>query len=320
MKVGLGLLLITGTAAAAPKSISIKVQNGQLFDVARQLSDQSRCRVSAFGIDKVTFDVANVTLWDALAKLEADHGIRTVFQRGGGISLETKSGPARSSFNVLDPAPTWVKHWRSSPEWAVALLGDSSATRARLVVVGFENATVDKVVIDKASAGGRAITLATGVPVTLTACEPSAIVLDLPAPSTKLSVRGHVVARVPKQIEKRVVVPLDDSVVDIAEGRLRIHVASVLGNGARTVMVNWDGMGTPVRVTTELVDDTGAAVSASSRGSGYSSSGQASQSWSVPSSAKVTAILRIPSAATSEVKIPFRFDNEPLDKPASPTP
>ncbi len=317
MKLGLGLLLIPGTAAAAPTRISIKVQNGQLFDVARQLSDQSGCRISVFVGHNVTFDVANVSLWHALAKLEAAHGIRTMFQRGGGILLETKSGPP-SALNVLDPAPTRVKHWRSSPEWAVALLGDSSATRARLALVGFESATVDKVIIDKASANGSAITLATGVPVTLTACEPGSIVLDLPAPSTKLSVRGYVVVKVPKQIEKRVVVPLDDSVVDIAEGRLRIHVASMLGTGSRTVMVNWDGMGTPVRVTTELVDETGAQIFASSRGSAYSSSGQSTQSWSVPSSTKVTVILRIPSAATNEVKVPFRFDNEPLDRPTAP--
>ena len=315
MKAALGLLLMSGVALAAPRPISIKLQDAPLFDLARQLSDQSGCRVSAFGIDKVSFTAANLSLWEVLAKLEADHGIRTVFQRGGGISLETKTSPPRSSFNALDPTPTWLKHWRSSPEWAVALLGDASAARARLVILGFENATVDKVVIDKASTGGKAINVATGVPITMTACEPGAVVLDLPAPATKLTLRGYAVVKVPKVIEKRVQVPLDDTVVDIAEGRLRLHVATMPMNGARIVMVNWDGMGVPVRVTTELVDDTGKPINASGRGSAFSSTGQASQSWTVASSAKVTAILRIPSAQTSEQKVPFRFDNEPLDRP-----
>lgn len=315
MKAALGLLLMSGVALAAPRPISIKLQDAPLFELARQLSDQSGCRVSAFGIDKISFTVANLSLWEILAKLEADHGVRSVFQRGGGISLETKPGPPRSSFNVLEPPPTWLKHWRSSPEWAVALLGDVAGSRARLVLLGFENATLDKVTIDKAATGGKSINVATGSPVTLTACEPGVVTVDLPTPATKLTLRGHAVIKVPVVIEKRVQVPLDDSVVDLAEGRLRLHVASLPGSGSRTVMVNWDGMGVPVRVSAELVDDTGAPISASGRGSTFSSSGQASQSWTVAASAKVTAILRIPSTLTSEHKVPFRFDNEPLDRP-----
>jgi hypothetical protein len=315
MKAALGLLLMSGVALAAPKPISIKLQDAPLFDLARQLSDQSGCRVSAFGIDKLSFTAANLSLWEVLARLEAEHGIRTVFQRGGGISLEPRSSPPRSSFNVLEPTPTWLRHWRSSPEWAVALLGDATPSRARLIVLGFDNASLDKVVIDKATAGGKSITVAAGSPVTLTACEPGVVTLDLSTPAGKLTLRGHAVVKVPKVIEKRVQVPLDDRVVDLAGGRLRIHVASMAGSGSRTVMVNWDGMGVPVRVTTELVDDTGAPISASGRGSAFSSSGQASQSWTVSSSAKVTAILRIPSTQTTDQKVPFRFDNEPLDKP-----
>ena len=68
MKTWLGMVLMSGVAVAAPKPVSIKVQNGRVFDVARQLSDQSGCRVSAFGIEQITFNVANVSLWDALAR------------------------------------------------------------------------------------------------------------------------------------------------------------------------------------------------------------------------------------------------------------
>ena len=316
MKLGIALVLMAAVADAAPRPINIKVQNGQLFDIARQLSDQSGCRVTAWGTAKLDLDVTNATLWDALARLEVDHQIKTGFRTGGQIILEPKGSPTANSFAAIDPQPSWTKHWRGALEWAVALLGDRAKARARLVLLGLSNGTIDKVVIDKATSGGKALKVAPGLPVSLSACEPGTVILDLDSDVKKLSLRGHVLVKVPKVIEKRVVVPLDDSVVDLAEGRLRIHVASMPpSNGRREVMINWDGMGTAVRVTTELVDDTGAPVKTSGRGSGFSSSGQAHESYSVPASAKVTAILRIPSSATSDEKIPFKFDNETLDPP-----
>ncbi len=315
MKLGIALVLVAAVAEAAPRPINIKVQNGHLFDIARQLSDQSGCRVTAFGTAKLDLDVSNATLWDALARLEVDHQIRIGF-RGGQILLDPKGTPVTSSFSTLDPQPSWTRHWRGALEWAVALLGDHTKARARLVVLGLTNGTIDKVVIDKASSGGKPIKVAPGLPVALSACDPGVVILDLDSEVKKLSLRGHVIVKVPKVIEKRVAVPLDNSVVDIAEGRLRIHVASMpASNGRREVLINWDGMGSSVRVTTELVDDTGAPVKTSGRGSGYSSSGQAHESYSVPATARVTAILRIPGTATSDAKIPFKFDNETLDPP-----
>ncbi|MBA2540765.1 MAG: hypothetical protein H0V17_14090, partial [Deltaproteobacteria bacterium] len=138
MRIGwpfLVLILMSGTLSAAPKQISIKVQKAPLHDVARKLSDASGCTVTAFGTTTLDLDITNGTLWDALAKLEVDHGVVSRF-RGRSILLEPKGSSTGASFGTITPNPTWTKHWRAVGSWAVALLPGDNPSRVRLVVLG----------------------------------------------------------------------------------------------------------------------------------------------------------------------------------------
>jgi hypothetical protein len=311
---------LSSSALAAPPPISIKVQNGSLYDVSRQLSEASGCRVTAFGNATVDLDITNATLWDVLAKLEVDYGIATRFRRAGQqIVLEPKGRPSMPSFDIFPSNPTWTKNWRSANGWASALLPGQGATkRAQLALVGHESFTVEKVVIERAAMGAKAIKVTAGVPVSAGVCEPAVIELDLETDAKKLSLRGHVVIKQAKRIEKKVQVPLDDSVVDLAEGRLRIHIASRPSNGQREIHIGWDGMGESVKVDVQLVDEQGAPIRTNGRGSGYSSSGQGHEKFTLTPSGKLFVILKLPSKTTTEEKIPFRFDNESLAPPATP--
>lgn len=316
MKLGLGVALISTAAAAAPRPVTIKVKDAPLYDVARMLGEQTGCRIAGFATaERVSLDVTNGTLWDVLAKLEVDYGILTQF-RGGQLFLDKRGASTR--YWGLEPNPTWSRHWRGgSSGWAVALLGDVVDTRARLVVLGVEGGAVDKLVIDKASAGARLVKTAP-LPVPFGACEPAAIPLELDAAAAKLTLRGHLVIKLPKLLERRVTVPLDDSVVDVAEGRLRLHVASKLERGARVVHVGWDGMGDPANVSVALVDDTDTPVPTSGRGSTSSNTMGSSDFTVAASLTKLVVVVRLPGTATSEEKVRFRFDGEPLDRPARP--
>lgn len=320
MKAGIGLLLISGVAAAAPGPITLKVKDAPLHEIARKLAEQSGCRIMGFAAQaKASVDVTNATLWEVLAKLETTDGIYTQF-RGSQIVLDTQQAQSRVSW-ALSPAPTWTRHWRAGASgWAVALLGDTTGTRARLAVLGLSSGTIDKVTIAAAISNGKPLKATAGVPVALTACDPAVVSIELGGAPTKLTLRGQLAIKLPTVVERRIAVPLDDSVVDIAEARLRVHIASSLEAGNRSIHVGWDALGARVKIEAQLVDDQDQVVNAHGRGS--SSMGtMGSESFTVPGTAtKLFVLLKMPGSGTVEEKVTFRFDNEPLDKPTRPTP
>lgn len=311
---------MSGVAVAAPRTITLKVQDAPLYDVSRKLAEQSGCRIMGFThTAKVTLDVTNATLWDVLAKLEIDFGIQTQF-RGSQIVLEQGAGQSRSYWGI-DPQPTWSRHWKGGAGgWATAVVGDTVDTRAKLAILGLDAGTVEKITFDKAVSGGKNLKVSPGVPIQINPCEPAVVILDFDSAPKKLTLRGHALVRIPKQIEKRVAVPLDNSIVDIAEGRLRLHIGSKVDPNYRKIHVGWDGMGEQVKVSVALVDDQNKPVSTSGRGTS-SSMAMGSEDFTVDASlTKLFVVLKIPGTATTDEKVLFRFDNETLDKPQAPQP
>nr|MBA3403245.1 hypothetical protein [Gemmatimonadaceae bacterium] len=72
-----------------------------------------------------------------------------------------------------------------------------------------------------------------------------------------------------------------------------------------------------VKVDVAILDERGAPVSASGRGSGFSSTGQGHADYTIANpTGKVYAVLKLPSTVTTSESIPFRFDNESLDQTA----
>lgn len=312
------LLSLSGVSSAAPGQITLKVQQGDLWDVASKLAQASGCRISWFGASrhKIDLDVTAASVWEVLAKLEVDHGVVSRFSWSG-ITMEVPiSGQKVMSRGDLEPPPTWTRHWRVAGTQAVALLpGDpaSGGRTARLVVLDQDATTIDRVVIERATANGRKLTVTPGAGRATQACAPSVIDLALDGAPTKLSLRGHVVLQRATSIVHKIEVPLDDRVVDLSEGRLRVHIASSPRNTGREIHLGWDGMGEATRVTAKLVDEQGAPVTTAGHGSGYGSNGMGHERWTVSASpGKLFLIVSMPSRKTVTEKLPFRFDNEPI--------
>jgi hypothetical protein len=323
----LPLVLVSSVAAAAPGQISFKVTQGDLWDVSSKLSQASGCRVSWFGASrhKIDLDVTSASVWDVLAKLEIDHGVQTRFTFGG-VSIEAptagSSGQRMMMAGDLKPPPTWTKHWRVAGTHAVALLpAETGGRAARLIVLNQDAATIDRVVIERATANGRTVTVTPGAISKAVPCAPAIVELGLDSAPKKLSLKGYVVLQQPKTVERKIAVPLDDSVIDIAEGRLRVHVASRDRSGRREIHLGWDNMGDNVRVTAKLVDDQGAPITTTSHGSGSSSSGLGHESWTVAANpGKLYLVITLPSGSMVTEKLPFKFDNEPIEPVTSAAP
>lgn len=311
-------LVVAGTAVAAPGQISIKVSQGRIHDVTTQLSQASGCRVSAMSGDRIDLDVTNASLWEVLAKLEVDFGLQSVFQRSMILVENPKSttGTSFARYGMLTPPPTFTRHWRVAGTWAVALLpSEAAGGNARLVLLGQDAYTIDKIVIDRATSGNKSIKVTATPPASTAACEPAVIPLALDTATKKISLRGHIVVKTAARAERKIAVPLDATVVDIAEGRLRMHLGShVERGGSRQIRLSWDTMGDSIKLdTAQLVDDQGASVPASGRGSG--SSGSAGhQTWSIsPTLTKLFVVVKLPTGATLEERVPLKLDNESIE-------
>jgi hypothetical protein len=320
------VVLAAQVAEAQPVTVNV---NGPLSELATQLSASSPCRFMALGTGQVNLAMTNVSTWDVLAKLEAQHGIHSRLT-GGTIFLEPNPRPSSPN----DPMLTWAKDWQRHRSWAIAYApgpryrmtysgggGPPPDERhARILLLGTQGYVIDKVVIERASAGKTTLSAETSI-VTPSpwACDPATIDLTIKAAKSisTASVRGHVVVKLPRVAERRVAIPFNDDVVDIAEGRLRVHVASrPRGAGDREVYVSWDGMGEPTVLRVKIVDDKGQPVVSKSNSSSSSTSQGRETRVIAWSSGTLYAVVTLPTkAAPLEEKIPFRFDNVVLDKP-----
>ncbi len=316
------LVALAGVARAAPGTITLDVKNESLSDLATKLSRQSGCRVAAFGGPTVDLSVANASLWEVLAELEAKQKIFSRVQYGT-ITLDL-NGSARSNHPAQRGSfLSWVSEWRSKGPWAIALVGGSGwssapppqgESRARLLFIGQVPYSIDKLVIDAAAADKKPVKV-TSTAHSVSACHIAELEITIPVPAvTKLSLRGHLALKVTKLVERKIEVPMDDRVADLAEGRLRVHVASKpFGSGQRDVHVGWDNMGDPVQITVDVVDEQGNSVRAGGRGSGTMGSGQGYESRTVPAGGgKLFVVLKIPGGPAADEKLPFKFDDEKL--------
>jgi hypothetical protein len=311
------VLATVSVAGAQPISVDV---NGSVRDLATHLSTVTSCRVVAMGNESVNVKMANVSLWDVLAKTEAQHGIRSTIDMG---MIRLESGTAQRP-NRIGAALSWTKDWQRFKAFAVGYApgsrwGASGERIARLLVLNTEHYSIEKVVFDSATADGAKISPSHTVDAASRPCEAATIELKLPvaATVTKVSLRGHVIARIAATVERRVAVPMNDDVVDLKEGRLRIHIASEpAGAGHRKVYVGWDSLGesmAPIKV--ELVDDKGAPLSSGSQGSSRGG-GQGRETRKVAWNGMGTiyAVIKIPKPGTgTEYKLPFKFDNVPID-------
>jgi hypothetical protein len=315
------LAALAGVAHAAPGAITLDVKNEQLSSLAAKLSQQSGCRIAAFNGPTVDLSVANASLWEVLSDLEAKQKIFSRVQYGT-ITLDP-NGSARSNMPAQRGSfLSWVTEWRSKGPWAIALVGGQGwsappppqgESRARLMLIGQLPYSIDKLVIDAAVADKKPVKVTTNIRAA-SACHIAELDIVIPVPTvTKLSLRGHLVLKTSKLIERKVEVPIDDRVVDIAEGRLRIHVASKPVGAQRDIHIGWDNMGETVQISADVVDDQGASVRSSGRGSGTSSSGQGYESRTVAATGgKLFVVLRIPGGPAADEKLPFKFDDEKL--------
>jgi hypothetical protein len=312
-------LLVAPLALAAPtKPVTIHVTGAPLHEVARKLGDATGCMFFPMGGQSIDLSVDKLPLWDVLTKLEVENQIYATVQMGR-VMLRDQAQPKE---------PTWATDWRRWGEWAIAykpgppgggrlMMSPPSPTArsARLWVVGVRDATIDTVVIDAASAGKAKGNLQSKIhDAVMAPCREGVIELSIDTAAPKVSFRGHVGLKVPKTVERRVAVPAGDEVVDFAEGRLRIHVASRAQGTSRQIHVGWDGMGEPTSIGVEIVDENGQPVPDTGRGSSSGGSqGSSDRTVAVWTTGKRFAILTLASGAFTDETIPFRFDDVPLD-------
>jgi len=315
-RVSLLLLALIGAADASPKGgITLHVKNASLQDVATQLSAASPCRVIPLGVARVTLSLDNKSLWEVLARLETDANVSSTIEHG----MINLNDTPRSNLS-------WANDWRTRGPWAIAYApgagglmmtrgGVPAVTDAHLSLIGLQPYKVEKIVVERAVAGRKPFKVTAKLPMfPPMPCDTVTIGLELDVPPTtqRVSVRGYIVAEIPSTQTRRVEVPFDDSVVDLAEGRLRIHVASRPSSGGREIYVGWDSLGDQVTIGVKIVDERDLPIQSSGGGSGSGGSQGHRSIYTTWTSGKRYAILTLPSGVSTRDKIPFRFDNMPV--------
>ncbi len=312
-----GVASLFTSALAAPPPITIQLKGGSVRDLAKVLESATSCHVMPMSAAPITLSVTNKPIWQVLSKLETA-GLRARIEHGM-ISL-TPHG--------FGHYPSWVTDWHGHGAWATALVpgrggglflrSGAAKPHVRLWLLGFEPYTFDKVVIERATSKRRPFQVTTRAPTfPPQPCDPASIDLELDLPSTarRVSLRGYIQVHTQATAIRKVEIPFDDSVVDVAEGRLRVHVASRPGRqpGYRRVHVGWDNMGDPATVKVTIVDGAGKPVHANTRGSGSSGSAGHQDQGFQWITGKRYAILELPTAKGGNTeKIPFRFTNQSI--------